>query len=621
MLKPQLTAVFKRIYAVLPPAFRSSLWNVMFLAVTAALMEFILAGAVSLLGVALASPQSIIHSAAMQRLLHWQPGLQTFCDDPRLLLSLLLCLLCGAVLLKTLLLALLTWRQSIFSQNVSKDVGVRLYAAFLHAPYLWHTGQKISYLMTVLSWRSSLGQFLFAGLQVISQMIVTSILIVSICLMAPLASALILTITGISAWLIFLFSRTWTQRLGRQCAMAQQDSNRVIHTGLNGIREVMIYQQQESFIAQYADAETRYAHGQSLLPVFPPLPSWVMEWVGIVLLLGTVLILYWQDASLAHVSATLALLAAVAWRLLPVMNRVIQSMINMQQQLPMLEPVLNMLHDSEQVSRRNTDTDDAPCKLQQALELQDVYFRYPSSEGQEKNVLHSITMHIPKGSMIGLIGPSGAGKSTIVGLLTGLYSPLKGQILVDGIPLQEKQRPAWMRSIGYVPQSPFLLNASILENIAFSQWGQEIDRERALRCCHMAAIDFLGELPEGIDTVIGERGVRLSGGQIQRVSIARALYSDPQVLLFDEATSALDGASEQAIQHTINSLRGQVTMVVIAHRLTTVEKCDPVYWINDGTIKMKGKPEDILPAYTSYLENLANTIFENEIHTKTFSAL
>ena len=611
MLKPQLVDAFKHIDAVLPRTLQRSLWKVMFLAVTTALMEFMLAGAVSLLGVALASPQSIIQSTVMQRLIHWQPSLRIFCDDPRLLLTLLLCLLCVAVLLKTLLLALLTWRQSRFSQDVSKHVGVRLYTAFLYAPYLWHTGQKISYLMTVLGWRSSLGLFLFSSLQVISQLIVTSILILAICLMAPLASILILTITGFSSWLIFRFSRAWIQKLGQQCVVAQQDTTRMIHTGLNGIREVMIYQQQESFIAQYTDAETRYTHGQSVLPVFPPLPSWGMEWIGIMLLLGTVLLLYWRDASLAHVSATLALLAAVAWRLLPVMNRVIQSIIGMQQQLPMLEPVLRMLRESELVARRNTD--DAPCQLQRALELRNVHFRYPAAEGQEKDALCRINMHIPKGSMIGLIGPSGAGKSTVVGLLTGLYPPSNGQILVDGVPLQEKQRSAWMRGIGYVPQSPFLLNASILENIAFSQWGQEIDRERALRCCRMAAMDFLAELPEGIDTIIGERGVRLSGGQIQRVAIARALYSDPQVLLFDEATSALDGASEQAIQHTINSLSGQVTMIVIAHRLTTVEKCDFLYWIDKGSITMQGRPDEVLPHYSRYLEHCATAMIDKKL--------
>lgn len=611
MLKSQLIALFRRVYDALPRPLRRSFWKVMLLAVVAALAEFLLAGAVSLLGVVLASPQSITQSAAMQHLVARLPRLQPVLGDVRLLLALLLAGLCLFVLLKTLLLALLTWRQSLFSQAVSREFGIRLFADYLHAPYLWHTGQKISHLMTVLGWRSTLGQFLFNGLQVLSQLIVTGILIVTMCLMAPLASVLILGITGISAWLVFRFSRSRVHELGRLSASAQIESSRVTYTGLNGIREVTIYRQQETFIAQFVDAEARYAHAQSLLPLFAPLPSWVLEWLGTALLLGTVLILYWQDAGLAQVSATLALLAAVAWRLLPVMNRVVQSLIGMQQQLPMLDPVLQMLREVSGVSRKLT-TEPVPCPLRHALELRDVDFCYPG-EQRGKAALRGLNMCIPKGGMIGLVGPSGAGKSTVVGLLTGLYLPTQGALLVDGQPLREEQLAGWMQGIGYVPQSPFLLNATILENVAFSQWGGMIDRQRALHCCRMAAMNFLEDLPDGIDTEIGERGVRLSGGQIQRVAIARALYGEPQILLFDEATSALDGASEEAIQHTINSLSGQVTMIVVAHRLTTVEKCDFIYWIEEGTIKMAGRPEAVLPAYAQHLKQCATSIIDKNL--------
>lgn len=603
MLKIQLVALFRRVYDALPRPLRRSFWKVMLLAVVAALAEFLLAGAVSLLGVVLASPQSITQSAIMQDMVLRLPRLQPVLGDARLLLALLLAGLCLFVLLKTLLLALLTWRQSLFSQAVSREFGIRLFADFLHAPYLWHTGQKISHLMTVLSWRSTLGQFLFNGLQVLSQLVITGILIVAMCLMAPLASVLILSITGISAWLVFRFSRSRVHELGRLSAHSQIESTRMIHTGLNGIREVTIYRQQETFIAQFMDAEAKIAHAQSFLPLFAPLPSWVLEWLGMVLLLGTVLILYWQDAGLAQVSATLALLAAVAWRLLPVMNRVGQSLIGMQQQIPMLEPLLQMQEEVGHISRKQA-AETAPCPLHHALELRNASFYYPGDQ-RGKAALRNMNMRIPKGGMVGLVGPSGAGKSTVVGLLTGLYLPTQGALLVDGQPLREEQLAGWMQGIGYVPQSPFLLNATILENVAFSQWGGTIDRQRALHCCRMAAMNFLDDLPDGIDTEIGERGVRLSGGQIQRVAIARALYADPQILLFDEATSALDGASEEAIQHTINSLNGQVTMIVVAHRLTTVEKCDYIYWLEDGSIKMDGEPNLVLPTYKAHLEKMA----------------
>ena len=214
--------------------------------------------------------------------------------------------------------------------------------------------------------------------------------------------------------------------------------------------------------------------------------------------------------------------------------------------------------------------------------------------------------------MVGIIGSSGAGKSTVVGLLTGLLAPTAGKLMVDGQELDEAHRIGWLRSLGYVPQAPFLLNATIAENIAFSQWGEPVDRARVDKCCRMAAMDFVADLPEGLDTVIGERGVRLSGGQVQRVAIARALYENPQLILFDEATSALDGASEQAIQHTIESLGSQATLVIVAHRLTTVKNCDDLYWLGQGTVLMHGKPDEVLPAYEKYLEERAQAMEQSD---------
>lgn len=603
MLKAQLIEAFQRIYHALPPALQRSFWIVMALTVVVALAEFALAGAVSLLGVVLASPQSIVQHPFMQQLVDWLPVLRPALDDPRLLLALLLCLLCGTTLLKTVMLALLTWCQSRYSQMVSMHLGIRLFQGYMRASYLWHTGQKISDLMTTLGWRSSVGIFLFQSLQVLSQLLIVATLLVAICCMAPLAGLLVVSITGLAAVAIFRCSRRWIRKYSEQCADAQQASMKLIHTGLNGIRDILICQQQENFIKQYAAAEQRYMQGQSVLPVFPPLPSWILEFVGICLLLGTVLLLRWQEATLAHVSATLALLAAVAWRLLPIMNRVVQGLLQMQQQLPTVEPVLQKVREVEALPQ--SVAEERPCCLQKEIRFENVCFRYPNTSAGHKNALQDISLRIPKGSMIGLIGPSGAGKSTIVSLLTGLYTPSSGKVLVDGQELDNSLRAGWMRGIGYVPQSPFLLNGSLAENIAFSQWGQEIDRQRVKECCHMAAMDFVDDLEKGIDTVLGERGVRLSGGQLQRVSIARALYGRPQLIIFDEATSALDGATEQAIQKTIEGLCKQITIVIIAHRLTTVKKCDYLYTIRKGQIQERGAGEYFLDLYQQkYNQNI-----------------
>ena len=595
MTDSQLVHSFKNIYGILPAPLQRSFWIVMTLTVAVALTEFALAGAVSLLGVVLASPQNIVQHPFMQQIVACLPILRPVQDDPRLLLALLLCLLCGTTLLKTVMLALLTWRQSRYSQMVSMHLGVRLFQGYMRAPYLWHTGQKISDLITTLNWRANTGIFLFQSLQALSQLLVVATLLVAICCMAPLAGTLVVSITGLAATDIFRSSRRWIHKYSQQCADAQQSSMKLIHTGLNGIRDILICGQQKNFIDQYAAAEQRYMQGQSILPVLPPLPSWILEFVGICLLLGTVLLLRWQEASLAYMSATLALLAAVAWRLLPVMNRVVQGLIIMQQQLPTVEPILQKVREVEALPHSSIES--RPCPLLEDIRFEHVSFRYPNTNKEYKNALQDINLSITKGSMIGLIGPSGAGKSTIVSLLTGLYTPSSGKILVDGQELDNSLRTGWMRSIGYVPQSPFLLNGSLAENIAFSQWGKSIDRQRVEECCRMAAMDFVNDLEEGIDTIIGERGVRLSGGQLQRVSIARALYDYPQLIIFDEATSALDGATEQEIQKTIEDLREYITIVIVAHRLTTVKKCDYLYWVDKGKIYQDGTPQNILSKY------------------------
>ena len=199
---------------------------------------------------------------------------------------------------------------------------------------------------------------------------------------------------------------------------------------------------------------------------------------------------------------------------------------------------------------------------------------------------------------MGIVGRSGAGKSTLVNLILGLLSPSSGRILIDDIPLDTQVRPAWMSKVGYVPQSPYICAGTLAENIAFGYSGEEINEQQVKTCCHMAAIDeFLPQLPHGINTQIGERGVKLSGGQKQRVAIARALYHNPSMLIFDEATSSLDSKNERAIQETITNLKVQRTLIIIAHRLSTVKDCDLVIWLEDGMLCKAGNSVEILSEY------------------------
>ena len=235
--------------------------------------------------------------------------------------------------------------------------------------------------------------------------------------------------------------------------------------------------------------------------------------------------------------------------------------------------------------------------IQQGITFSRVCFRYPEAE---EYCLHDVSFAIPKGSRVGIIGASGAGKSTIAALLSGLIEPTEGEMLVDGAALVvAEDRAAYCAQVGYVPQSPYILAGSLAENVAFSQWGKPWDEEKVLQVCRMAELDIVEE--RGIDATLGTGGVGLSGGQAQRLSIARALYANPSILILDEATSALDVGVECAVMDTIFSLTNDITTIIIAHRLSTVERCDTLIWICAGTVHAIGKPDEILPRYREFM--------------------
>ena len=223
-------------------------------------------------------------------------------------------------------------------------------------------------------------------------------------------------------------------------------------------------------------------------------------------------------------------------------------------------------------------TPDPDFHFSHSVELRDVSFNYPGST----ECLHSFSLTIRKGESVAIVGPSGAGKSTVAMILAGLLEPASGIMLIDDIPLTPERREAYRNRVGYVPQNPLLLPGNIADNVALSRWGEGYDMKKVREVCGMAAMDFLADNPQGLAFSIGDGGQGLSGGQTQRVSIARALFHDPEVLVFDEATSSLDIACENVIAETIGKFKGKVTSIVIAHRLTSVEKCDGVVWMANG---------------------------------------
>ena len=597
--------IFRNIYKRLPQSLRRGLWFTASISLLVALLELALALAVSLFGVSLAAPESLMQQERVQAFLRYFPEVAPLLTNQRNLLVFLLSSIVIALLLKFAVSMYMYWKQGWLAQEISAYINHSLFKGYLYGSYLWHVGQETALLQTHLSWREQVATFVMQLLLFSTYFSVTFFLLLSILITAPLVGLFVLIVTGICGVSIFRWTRKRVHRLSRETSKIQVELNTVTLPAIQGIREILIYRQQKEFLALSDALNRKLCHLRPQSDMMPPLPPLLLEIVGMIMLLASVLFMNWQGVSLAHMTATITLMAAVAWRLLPTMNRFISALVNAQAALPYVQPVLKRI-DEVQAFSGAAGIEAAPCPLTRDIQFKHVSFRYPQAAKNDGDALHNICITIPKGAKVGFIGTSGAGKSTLIGIFTGLFAPTQGHLLIDGHPLTPTLRAGWMEGIGYVPQSTFLLNATIAQNIAFSQWGKTVDVPRVMECCRMAAMDFVHDLPEGVNTIIGERGIRLSGGQVQRISVARALYKNPHTLIFDEATSALDGAAEQAIQQTINSLQGNMTLVVVAHRLSTVESCDHLYWIDQGAVRLDGKPDEVLSIYTQYLKDIAN---------------
>lgn len=592
-----LTGMARQIYAFLSPPRRREFYVVAFMMFCMAFVELGVAGCISLLGVAMSAPESFQKLPILPELLDAFPIFPANMPMIVSMLIVIMCCVCVATIVKNGLLGWLTWRQGLFANGVSWDMACRIFSGYMNAPYVWHLQHNSADLSLYVSWKVYVSQFMMHMLNFITQMGIAIVLLIGAFSITPAIAAMVFCITGAGAWGIYCFARRKAQNCGHTLATLDSTVTRTTMAALHGVREVHIYRQQNAFIQQFSSVVPQHIRYTNFLNVYTPLPTWVLECIGMTILFAAVCIMGFTQTSVAYVTGTLTLMAAVSWRLLPAANKSVGAILAMRGLLHPLSIFLKKMQEApvEEV----TTTVQIP--FTHSVKLRNVSFGYPRVEN---NALSNINFSIHKGSMVGIIGLSGSGKSTLVGVLTGLLVPQKGDFCIDGA--QYTPRPGLL-NVGYVPQSPYLLDSTLAENVAFSRWGEAVNKDRVEECCRMAAMEFLQDLPQGIDTVMGERGVRLSGGQIQRVAIARALYNNPDFLLFDEATSALDGAAEAVIQQTVLQLRDNITVVMVAHRLSTVEKCDYVYWLNNGSIFREGSAVAVLNEYEQFIQNTENS--------------
>ena len=423
---------------------------------------------------------------------------------------------------------------------------------------------------------------ILALLQLMSDGVV-SLFVVSYCLMTN--GVMTITLTVVLALLMLLIKNVLKPVMHRA-----GEENREYYSGLfkwisqtvQGIKEVKVNGKEQYFVEEYKQCGKGYVNAVQKYSLYNNIPKLLMEAVCVAAMMGYMIIRVAQGESAENMLDAFATLAAAAFVLLPCVNRINQQMNQIAYCEPCFMGVSDSLQDEideERVDMSFASKDVQKLPVTKCIELKDITYSYPN---REKLIFDHADMTIPVGASVGIVGTTGSGKSTIVDILLGLLETRSGTICVDGRDVRENYR-GWLRNIGYIPQMIFMLDGTIRSNVAFGVPKDEIDEDRLWEVLREAQLDgFVKTLPEGVDTGIGERGIQLSGGQRQRIGIARALYHDPEVLVLDEATSALDNDTEAAVMDSINRLHGRKTLIIIAHRLQTIEKCDLVYRIENA---------------------------------------
>jgi len=502
-------------------------------------------------------------------------------------------LLIGGVLLlffvylfKAVYLGMLAWAQNRFISNLEARLSLHLFTIYLRQPYEFHLQQNSAILIRNVT--TEVGVFtnnvVTPTLQLITESLVIAALCVMVMLIEPVGSMIIISIFSLTSLGFMKLTKKRTTRWGE--IRQQHDGMRLLHLqqGLGGTKDVKLLGRDSEFINQYKIHTNARASVIQLNGTVQQLPRLLMEVLTIAAFALLVITTLAQGGVIGDIIPKMGLFAVAAFRLIPSINRILAA----SQALKYCSPVIDILQKELELPVEKTKKPERSSKaFNNQLVLQNISYTYPAALSP---ALNNISLTIKQGTSVGFIGKSGSGKSTIVDILLGLLTPDSGSVAADGVDIQENMR-GWQNQIGYVSQSIYLTDDTLRKNIAFGLRTEDIDEKYVNKAISAAYLtEFVEQLPKGLDTIVGERGVRLSGGQRQRIGIARALYHNPSILVLDEATSALDITTEKEVMEAVNALQGSKTIIIVAHRLSTIEKCDTVYNLQNGTIESYGAP-------------------------------
>jgi len=504
-----------------------------------------------------------------------------------------------------------TWRITLFANKISVEIADRLYTHYLKQDWLFHASGSSAQLTKQIATetlRINHG-ILMPFMHLNANVVFVTSMSISIFIFDPIVAIVGVVIFALSYSFIFKLVSLTLLKNGRSISEMYEKRYRLMNEGFGGIKDVLLLGRHSDFIDRFYKTGVVFAYSQGVNNALGHAPRYFMELIAFGSMIGLVLYLFTSyDADLSSILPILSVYAIAGMKLLPAFQGIYNSLASIRASTGAYEAIHQDLTDSSEIKpTRNiskiSKKEKSYLSPKEQISLENVSFRYP---GKKELVLDQLNISIPVKKVIGIVGPSGSGKSTLVDILLGLIEPQKGFLKIDGKIINNQNRRSWQNSIGFVAQAIFLSEGTIAENVAFGLSKNQINLKHVENALKLANLEeFVKDLKNGVHTKVGERGVQLSGGQRQRIGIARALYHKAEVLVFDEATSSLDGITEKMIMQAVHKFSDKKTIIMIAHRLKTVEKCDQIFFIDEGKVADQGTFQELIEKNEKF-KNMAN---------------
>ncbi|MHA8097384.1 ABC transporter ATP-binding protein [Aquirufa antheringensis] len=497
--------------------------------------------------------------------------------------------------LKYYFLVFLNKKQAFFSNSLSAKFSQELFEGYMKMPYQFHLNRNSSILLRNI-------QVEVYQITTVTQAVINLFMEFSVILGMMIMLLIVEPIGALSTGVFLFFSSTIFHQKNKNNLLkwgvrrkkASSFMNKYILEGFGGVKDIKFLGREFYFVNNYKKYSNEYSEINANVNFLSQIPRLYLELLSIFALIIMIVVQLFKSNSTDEIIPILSLFLAASFRLIPSTNKIMAALQIIKFNKPVVESIYNefILVRDNQINIFNDIITEDKINFKKNIIFENIDFYY---EGSIKPSISSFNLEIAKGSTIGIFGTSGAGKSTLIDILLGILTPTKGDLVVDGMKITSSNINIWQKNLGYVPQTIFLSDESIKSNIAFGIVESEIDDLKIQNAIKLAKLDeFVNSLIDGVETLVGERGVRISGGQRQRIGIARALYNDPQIIIFDEATSALDNQTESFVMESINNLRIMKTIIIVAHRLSTLSKCDLVYELNQGKVVKIGRPSEII---------------------------